>query len=81
MANDTTYPYIDPRDFAEDIQLQVLIYGEKAHINFKIGFLVTGLSPTTIGMSQDIEAYQSRTTSLESDNFKISDDISEVAFL
>jgi hypothetical protein len=80
LASDTTYPYINPRDFAEDIQLQVLIYGEKAHTNFKIGYLVTGLSPTTIGMSQDVEAYQQRTVNLESDNLKISDDITEVAF-
>ena len=81
LASDTIYPYIDPRNFAEDIQMQVLIYGEKAHTNFKIGYLVTGLSPTTIGATQDIEAYQQRTCNLESDNLKISDDISEVAFI
>jgi hypothetical protein len=81
LASDTTYPYIDPRNFAEDIQMQILIYGEKAHTNFKIGYLITGLSPTTIGTSQDVEAYQKRTCNLESDNLKISDDIAEIAFL
>jgi len=80
FASDTTYPYINPRDFAEDIQMQVLIYKEKEHTNFKIGYLVTGLSPTTIGMTQDVEAYQKRTAALESDNLKISDDITELAF-
>jgi hypothetical protein len=80
LASDTTYPYIDPRDFAEDIQCQVLIYNEKAHTNFKIGYLISGLSPTTLGMSQDIEAYQQRTVNLESDNLKISDDVAELAF-
>ena len=80
LASDTTYPYIDPRNFAEDIQCQVLIYGEKAHTNFKMGYLITGLSPTTLGMSQDIEAYQQRTVNLESDNMKISDDAAELAF-
>jgi hypothetical protein len=80
LASDTTYPYIDPRDFAENIQLQVLIYGEKEHTNFQIGYLITGLSPTTIGTSQDIQAYNQRTVALESDNLRISDNISELAF-
>jgi hypothetical protein len=80
LANDTTYPYIDPRNFAENIQLQILIYNEKAHTNFKIGYLVNGLSPTTISTSQDVQAYNQRTVALESDNLKISDDISELAF-
>jgi hypothetical protein len=80
LASDTTYPYIDPRNFAEDIQCQVLIYNEKAHTSFKIGYLISGLSPTTLGMSQDIEAYQQRTVNLESDNLKISDDVAELAF-
>jgi hypothetical protein len=80
LASDTTYPYIDPRDFAEDIQMQVLIYNEKAHTNFKIGYLISGLSPTTIGTTQDVEAYNNRTCNLESDNLKISDEVSELAF-
>jgi len=81
LASDTIYPYINPRDFAEDIQLQILIYKEKAHTNFAIGYLITGLSPTTIGATQDIEAYQQRTCNLESDNLKISSVASEVAFI
>jgi len=80
LASDTTYPYIDPSNFAEDIQMQVLIYGEKSHTNFKIGYLVAGLSPTTIGTSQDVETYQQRTVNLESDNLKISTLASELAF-
>ena len=80
LASDTAYPYIDPRNFAEDIQLQILIYNEKAHTNFKIGYLVTGLSPTTLNTTQDVQAYNRRTVALESDNMKISDDISELAF-
>jgi len=81
LASDTTYPYIDPRDFAENIQMQVLVYGEKAHTNFKIGYLVTGLSPTTIGTTQDVQAYNQRTCNLESDNLKVSDSASELAFI
>lgn len=80
LAGDTTYPVINPADFSEAIQMQVLIYGEKAHTSFKIGYLITGLSPTTIGTTQDVEAYGNRTCALESDNLKISDTASELAF-
>jgi hypothetical protein len=81
LASDTTYPYIDPNDFAENIQIQIKIYSEKAHTNFKIGYLITGLSPTTIGTTQDVEAYQKRTVSLESDNLIISSLETEIAFV
>jgi hypothetical protein len=81
LASDLTYPLIDPRNFSDDIQMQVLIYNEKEHTNFKIGYLVAGLSPTTLNTTQDIQAYNSRTVALESDNLKISDDISELAFI
>jgi len=81
LASDTTYPYIDPSNFAENIQMQVLIYDNKAHTGLiKIGYLITGLSPTTIGTTQDVEAYQQRTVNLESDNLKISSLVSELAF-
>ncbi len=79
LANDNTYPMINPDDFSEAIKLQILIYTEKSHTNFSIGYLVTGLSPMSVGMSQDVEAYGKRTASLESDNLKISDDISELS--
>jgi len=82
LASDTTYPYIDPRNFAENIQMQVLIYNNKAHTgDIKIGYLITGLSPTTIGTSQAVETYQQRTVNLESDNLKISSLVSELAFV
>jgi hypothetical protein len=80
LASDTIYPFIDSSNFAENIQMQVLIYNEKAHTNFKIGYLITGLSPTTIGTTQDVEAYQQRTVNLESDNLKISSLASELVF-
>jgi hypothetical protein len=81
LASDTGFPYIDPRNFAEDIQMQIKIYGEKAHTNFKMGYLITGLSPTTIGTTQDIESYNQRTANLESDNCKISSVETEIAFV
>jgi hypothetical protein len=80
LAADTAYPYINPEDYAQNIQMQVLIYGEKEHTNFKIGYLVNNISPTAQGKSQTIQDYLKATTTLESDNVKISDDISELAF-
>lgn len=80
LASDTTYPYINPRDFAENIQLMVKIFGEKEHTNFKIGYLMTNISPTTVGTSQTIEDYNQRTNALETDNLRISDEESEIAF-
>jgi len=79
LASDTTYPYIDPRNFSEDIQLQVKIYGEKEHTNFKIGYLMNKISPTTLGTAQAVEEYNARTNALECDNIKISDVESEIA--
>jgi len=79
LASDTTYPYIDPRNFAENIQLQVKIYGEKEHTNFKIGYLMNNISPTTLGTTQAVEDYHARTNALECDNIKISDTESEIA--
>lgn len=80
LASDTTYPFIDPRNFAENIQLQVKIFGEKEHTNFKIGYLMNNISPTTLGTTQAIEDYNGRTNALECDNFKVSDVESEIAF-
>jgi len=80
LAGDTTYPYIDPRKFSESIQIMVKIFNEKEHTNFKIGYLMTGISPTTLGASQAIEDYHKRTNALECDNLKISDEVSEIVF-
>jgi hypothetical protein len=80
LASDTTYPYIDPRDFAENIQILVKIFSDKSHTAFKIGFLMNNLTPTTMNTAQTKEDYGKRTTSLECDNVKISDDETEVVF-
>jgi hypothetical protein len=80
LASDTTYPYIDPRNFSETIQIMVKIFNEKEHTNFKIGYLMNNISPTTLGTTQAIEDYNQRTNALECDNLKISDDEAEIAF-
>jgi hypothetical protein len=78
LADDNTYPLIDPRNFSEEIKLLVKIYDDKAHTNFKLGYLITGLTPTTVGTTQAVEANMERTVALESTNLKISDLESEL---
>ena len=58
----------------------VKIFSDNTHTTFKMGYLITGLSPTTLGTSQAIEDYNKVTDSLESDNLKISSDESEIVF-
>ena len=80
LASDMTYPYINPRNFAENIQLMVKIFNEKEHTTFKIGYLMNSISPTTLGTSQAVEDYNQRTNALECDNLKISDDETDIVF-
>lgn len=80
LANDATFPYIDPREFVDNIQLQVKVYSDSTHTNFKMGYLITKLSPTSLGTSQAIEDYNKVTDALESDEIKISDNESEIDF-
>ena len=80
LAGDTTYKFIDPSNFSEDIQIMVKIFGEKEHTNFKIGYLMNKISPTAIGMSQAVQDYNKSTTALECDNLLISDLESEIIF-
>ena len=80
LASDTTYPYINPRDYAGNIQLQVKIFADNTHAAFKMGYLINNISPTTLGTSQAIEDYNKVTDTLESDNLKISSVESEIAF-
>ena len=79
LAGDTSYPYINPRDFSEDIQILVKVFADKEHTQFKIGYLMSKLTPTNISSSQTKEDYGKATTALECDNLKISDVESEVA--
>ena len=80
LASETSYPYVNPVDFADDIQVMVKIFGEREHTNFKMGYLMQQVSPTAIGTSLTVQDYIKATTTLECDNIKISDVESEVAF-
>jgi len=80
LAGDTTFPYINPRDFVDNIQLMVKVFSDKTHTAFKIGYLMNNISPTTLATAQPVEDYQTRTNALECDNLKISDHESEIVF-
>jgi hypothetical protein len=80
LASDTTYPYIDPRNFADNIQLMVKIFSDSTHTSFKMGYLISGLSPTALGTAQPVEDYNKVTDTLEADNLKISNDEIEIVF-
>lgn len=80
LASDTTYPYINPNDYADTIQMMVKVYAEKEHTNFKIGYLINNITPTTTNIAQAVQDYNKGTYALEADNITISTDESDIAF-
>jgi hypothetical protein len=80
LANDTSYPYINPADFSDNIQMMIKVFGEKEHTNFKIGYLMNKISPTALGLSQAVQDYLKTTTALEGDNLLISDVEADIVF-
>lgn len=80
LAGDTSYPYINPRNFATNIQFMVKIFTDSTHTTFKMGYLTNNLSPTTMNVSQSVEEYQQATIALESDNLLMSDDETDIVF-
>ena len=80
LASDSAYPYYNPDDFGDNIQLMVKMFTDKTHTTFKIGYLVKGLAPVAMGVTQAVQDYQKRTNRLESDNLLISDVASDIVF-
>ena len=80
FAGDTTYPFVDPRNFSENIQMMIKIYTDNTKTVFKMGYLINKLSPISLAASQAVEDYQKKDNSLESDNLLMSDDETEIAF-
>jgi hypothetical protein len=71
---------IDPRDFVNNIQLIIKVYADKTKEDFKIGYLMKNISPTTLGLTQAVEDYMKKTNTLETDELLISDDETEIVF-
>jgi hypothetical protein len=80
LASDTLYPYFNPDDFQDNIQLMVKIYSDKSHTTFKIGYLIKNLAPMNLGQTQAVQDYQKRTNKLEADNLLISTLEADIAF-
>lgn len=80
LAGGTAFPYLNPEDFVDDIQVQVKLYADKEHQTFKIGYLGNKITPTTIGMTQLVNDFNKITNALQGDNLKISTVESEIAF-
>ena len=80
LAGDTDYPYINPRDFVDNVQIMIKMFKEKEHTNFLIGYVMKELSPTTLGVTQAVEDYGKKTNKLSGDNLLITDDLAECVF-
>jgi len=80
LADNTAYPYIDPREFSDDIQVMLKVFSDSTHTTFKMGYLLEDLSPTSLKTAQAIEDYNKLTDTLEGSAMKISDDESEIVF-
>jgi hypothetical protein len=80
LAADSSYPYYNPDDFSDTIQLMVKIFTDKTHTTFKIGYLIDNLSPTAMGVAQAVQDYQKRTQRLEADNLLVSNVESDIVF-
>jgi hypothetical protein len=80
LAGNPAYPFIDPRTFAEDIQLMIKVFSDSTHTSFKMGYLIQKISPIAMSTTQAVQDYNKRTNRLESDELKISDLESEIVF-
>jgi len=78
LRGTSVYPYIDTRNLAEDVVLTVKIFEEDTHDTFLMGYKITDLTATTISSNQPVEDYQKQNDSMESDNFLVTNDESEL---
>lgn len=78
LAGSPAYPYINSRDFSSDITLTVKIYTDNTKSTFAMGYKITGLSPTTVNNGVNVEEYDTGDNALESDNFLVTPDESEL---
>ena len=78
LRGTSVYPYIDTRNLAEDVVLTIKIFAEETHDTFLMGYKITDLTATTISSNQPVEDYQKQNDSMESDNFMVTNDESEL---
>jgi len=78
LRGTSVYPYIDSRSFSSNITLTVKIYTDNTKASFKMGYKITGLSPTALSTGSTIEDYDTQNNTLESDNFLVTPDETEL---
>jgi hypothetical protein len=78
LCGTSIYPYIDARNFSDQITLTVKIYTDNTKTTFKMGYKITDLSPTKLSTGAVVEDYDKADNSLESDNFLVTPDESEL---
>lgn len=78
LRGTSIYPYIDARELADDITLTVKIYTDNTKSIFSMGYKITDLSSTALSNAATIEDYDTADDTLESDNFMITSDESEL---
>lgn len=78
LAGSPAYPFIDAREFSSDVTLTVKIYTDNTKTTFAMGYKITGLSPTSLATGATVEDYGTQDNTLESDNFMVTPDESEL---
>jgi len=81
LADNSVYPFLNPRDFVDTVQIQILVYSDNTHTSFKLGYLYTGLSASTLGTKQAVQDYNNASNAVVGDNMTISDVLGEVSFI
>lgn len=78
LAGSPAYPFIDARKFSSEITLTVKIYTDNTKTVEAIAYKITDLSPTALAIGATIEDYGTADDTLESDNFLVTPDFSEL---
>jgi len=78
LAGSPAYPFIDSREFSSEVTLIVKIYTDNTKSTFALGYKITDLSPTSLAFGTTVEEYDTADDTLESDNFLVTPDESEL---
>lgn len=78
LRGTSAYPYIDTRNLSTELALVVKIYTDNTKTVFALGYKITDLSPTALAAGAAIEDYDTADDTLESDNFMVTPDESEL---
>jgi len=63
-----TYGKLDPREYADDMNLIIKIYSDNTKGTFKMGYRLNNLTPTSIDDGNTVDDYETRNVTLEGDH-------------